>query len=670
MQYSDEQSESLPSSQRIEVVGVHRYDAEDYAEPDADEAPVEEEFVMEQEDDEEEQNPAQTVPVVTAYHPPHDTPVDNHEASFPQVGEEEPYTHEEFHYDPFQPAEANDSDAPPAAYITLHEGAAVEVTYNSQIEASSSNVQDVAAPQQEGALAPYHPAVEAPASSGYGQPQHGGGRRRSASSAMTLDRLLQLHGGSASEQPSNAGAGPDEVRSVVYGIIDQHNRTVPAWESKVKVAEVYRDKPTRTGGRRAPLRSTDKAFLERAEKGITDHLNQLYDTRAFLSHQEAIYEDTAPVFQARSTADRRASEANETWIAECQRMSAQLLGFISQAEALMRRVDHLLTGSQDGVDVYLPKRNGPAQERGRASSRRGSRSGSVYGPAPSAPRSHSRRGSVQRADGQLTLANGVGEGSSRRASASVQRSGGALITPGHSQAEVGPHSTNGGPSEVGVENTGSSPSSIQRGGRRQMVIPGVRGASRRSASRNGKSRSEQRDISPARVVHPDTVVSGTGEAGSPYDRRSPYGRFSPARRQSLGQPGNPQQARIEGSHQPPQRMITYAGSNDGNQSTNRDNNQQLQPYGGPNGCRTELITYSSPRGSAEPCTPEPALNDTQRSQLLLTIEYFEKNAASLRKADLKTARDCFVELYGQQRGLRQYCNWIDDLALQALRQNR
>ena len=84
----------------------------------------------------------------------------------------------------------------------------------------------------------------------------------------------------------------------------------------------------------------------------------------------------------------------------------------------------------------------------------------------------------------------------------------------------------------------------------------------------------------------------------------------------------------------------------------------------------QLRTYSSPRGSARgaaPTSATPSVHPLRRRQLLEVIEHYEKHSATLQRGDLHRARECFYELYGEQQGLHQYCLWIDDIVLNALR---
>lgn len=684
MEYSENQRESLPS-QSIEACGERKNGVEDSV------AATMEYNCMTGKAD--EGRAPLSEPAFGVYQLPVDTPVDNYEESFPNLGGERPYSEEAggegSHYDLYQSTDvsaaagesrSHGETAPPITLSRLNgderEGAR---PLNSDSYPGSNprgSVQETGSQGDKALGSVSRGRVSADPNSQNKGAMAPRGRRRSSSVSTLNQQLALLHAGSSSEpctqSCTSAGGGavatPDEVRGFMRTLTEQHLRTIAVWEKRVSVAEVYRGKPTRTGGLPAQLRPADKGFLERSERGIADHLKQLYDARELLAHQETIYEDTRPVFEAHSTADRLAAEANEAWITECQHMSAQALGYISQSEALMRRVNRMLSEDDEGVDIYLPRRFSSAQRRGSSPCRLESHSGSVYGPSPSRPRSRSRRASVRRADGQFTLAVGFGDNShsdcgSRRDSTSTHPDG-ALIIPNQSPAEE----ANGG-----AEAADNASHPIQRGRHQPIVTPGLDSPSQRSPHRRScvRGNSRGRESSPLHPpqLHPDTALRGDREPGSPYDRRSPYGRLSPARGRLSPAPSNPPQQRVEGSQNETQKMITDGGSNTPNSRNSGDQNG-LQEYRDPNGYQAELINYRSPRGPAEPYSPEPTLSEAQRRQLLLSIAYYEENAASLRKADLKTARGCFVELYGPQRGLRQYCNWVDDLALQALRQNR
>ncbi|EPY22443.1 hypothetical protein AGDE_13340 [Angomonas deanei] len=103
------------------------------------------------------------------------------------------------------------------------------------------------------------------------------------------------------------------------------------------------------------------------------------------------------------------------------------------------------------------------------------------------------------------------------------------------------------------------------------------------------------------------------------------------------------------------------------QSLSRRRSSQAPPE--PADYTPQLVTYRSHRG-ASPVSAEPEVDPARRLQLLETIQFYTKNAEDLDKGHLKAARECFLELFGQQRGLRQYSNWIDDLALQAIRSKK
>lgn len=491
---------------------------------------------------------------------------------------------------------------------------------------------------------------------------------------------------SASPDRPDAAAAPvattqEDVKRYVYTVMTDHATTIGTWEQRVAVAEVYRDRPLRTGGLPAALRVQDRGFLERVTGSLRAHRARLDDARSLL-------------LQTRRDVPRTKSGGHgdlNAWDEYCSCYEQTLTDLTSETKQTQKRVERLLKGDQREGPRTPRTRAGStppsdsarvsrARSQGSHASRRSSPQATPRGPrhgaAPesrdtceaSAPANH--RYSAETADASSSAANhtntqngnGAADGMTRRSSAPLPGSGAVqrgshVIRPGHAsesamRASPAPES----------QPSWTRASSVQTPPRHSI-------GSVHSAT---SARSQQH----ARALHPDTVVRQSVPAGSPNDMQSPYGRLrSPKRASSpLRDPTHailvvPPPAGVEAEDEA--EVPPATGHSSRTSRTSRAVSSSRQEGDVP----PQLRTYSSPRGTAggaaaaspSSTSATPSVHPLRRRQLLEVIEHYEKHSATLQRGDLHRARECFYELYGEQQGLRQYCLWIDDIALSALR---
>ncbi|KAG5496555.1 hypothetical protein JIQ42_03384 [Leishmania sp. Namibia] len=458
------------------------------------------------------------------------------------------------------------------------------------------------------------------------------------------------------ERPDGAAAPAAsmqaDVKRYVNAVVQQHTMALTAWEKRVFIAEAYRDKPLRTGGRPAPVRSQDLGFLERIEQSLDSYLQELEDAKLLLLQR---------CEEVLRTMSGRQSDVVE-WQDYCSRFY-HILSDLAVRENLMRfRLNKVLSAGRE--DFKWPTRTRTASSR--ASSPRGTRScsrGSASARASLRPASRGasklttprQQTPTALAEGSqpsmLTVPNGVLSPYARHpAPATVVRRGNGAIRPGH----------NGGASPVQT-----SPVSVDRV--RRLRPSGDHNSGRRNKSPTSQSSgrafshaSQRQRLLPLHTAHASPRPSRPGNI---YDTKTPYERLSPQRLTVSSGP-------LRGLHCPMAALRALDGEDaeSCNASPARDS-PAPSPTGPPASASPQLCANSSPPGSAAAKTVTsavPALDSFRHRQLLETIDHFEKNASTLQRDDLQRARACFYELYGEQTGLHEYCQWIDNVAIKAL----
>ncbi|KPI90434.1 hypothetical protein ABL78_0510 [Leptomonas seymouri] len=510
------------------------------------------------------------------------------------------------------------------------------------------------------------------------------GRRRSASVAV-LNRDASNSSDpvnttvSASPDRPDMAAAPvattqEDVKRYVHTVMANHDATLGRWEQRVTVAEVYRDKPLRTGGRPALLRAQDRCFLERVSWGLQAQLLQLADARSLLLQTRK----EVPLTKAGRHGDLNA------WDEYCSCYEQTLMDLRSEAEQLCKRVHWLLKGDQpEGTRVHqirsgsLPQsgcvRPSRARSQGSVASRRSSPRTTPRGqtPAPveggrasahtsngartadastSSHRHHSNGVAAATAGGHHSPYVHLGRGAVKR--------GSQVIRPGHktqSAVRASPAPDNQRSSTVASSTHNSLRSSV---GRAQSLTTW---------------RSQQQ----TRALHPDTVVRQSVPTCSPNDLQSPYGHIiSPKRSSSaLRDPAHavlvvpPPADVVAEISEEVDVSATAHSSRASHVSRGSYASHAVSPKSAVNDTPPQLRTYASPRGLTRSATPSSAtspLRSLDRNKLLETIQRYERDSTALQRSDLHHARECFYALYGEQQGLNQYCLWIDNIALSAL----
>ncbi|GET90696.1 hypothetical protein, conserved [Leishmania tarentolae] len=466
----------------------------------------------------------------------------------------------------------------------------------------------------------------------------------------------------------------EDMKHYVHAIMEQHMRLLSAWYKRLSVAEVYRDKPLRTGGRPAPVRPQDLGFLERVEQNLDSYLQQLEAAKSLLAHS---YEAVPPI-KSGQQGDTKA------WQDYCSRAYYTLSDLTVEENLIRFRVNRVLhVEHQDFKGSMCSRTASPSvsSTRGvRSYSREGASVRASSRPASGAsskavtPRQQSREVNERRrgcsvqsvrslrseaaagagapCPSMSTVTNGSPSSHARHlVSGGVVQRGNGAIRPGHSSV-LGPDQA----SAVSVD---------QRRQPRQYGRPSTHHEAKSNTSLSSApalvlARQQRRLL----ALHPDTVSSKPQRTGNMYDNQTPYGRLSPQRRNvsldsvlSLNRsvPQLPEfgvDNTASHSAAPSRRSLARSAAH--------------QPASG----SPQLRTYSSPRGAAgaQVVTPSaPTLQSLRHRLLLERIEHYEKNAATLQPGDLKLARECFYQLYGEQKGLHQYCQWIDDIAIKILR---
>lgn len=478
---------------------------------------------------------------------------------------------------------------------------------------------------------------------------------------------------SASLDRPNTAAAPvattqEDVKRFVHTVMTDHAATLGTWEQRVTVAEVYRDKPLRTGGIPASLRAQDRGFLERVSGSLHAHRQQLDDARSLLLQTR----HEVPPTRHGGRGDVNA------WDEYCSCYEQTLVDLAAEARQMHQRVEQLLKGEQhDGSRIRRSRASAaPQSDSARASrarslgsssmSRRNSPQATPRKPRPTA--SASARGSEPR---DAPTADASPQPAERNpqvpvlGSHAVQR-GSYAIRPGH-----------------------SSDSAARPSPAPESQPSWTRASSLQNPLRNSigsvHSLTSSRSQRLARALHPDTVVRQDVPTASPNDLQSPYSRLrSPKRAASplrdpthavlvVPAPADVAAAAAEEEEEAAEAPATARSSRASRASrgSRAASSSALRPAAAD--LPPQLRTYSSPRGSSSRTPPTaaasttPAVHPLRRRQLLEVIEHLEKHSATLQRGDLHRARECFYELYGEQHGLRQYCLWIDDIALSALR---
>ncbi|CBZ36117.1 hypothetical protein, conserved [Leishmania donovani] len=480
------------------------------------------------------------------------------------------------------------------------------------------------------------------------------------------------------EPPEEAGtlatSTQEDVKRYVHAVMEHHTAMLAAWDKRVYVAEVYRDKPLRTGGRPAPVRPQDRGFLERVEQNLDSYLRQLEFAKSLLAQSH----EAVPPTKSGQKSDVKA------WQGYCSRLYFTLSDLTVEENLIRLRMSRVLRVGHQGFKESMSSRTASpwgSRARGmrsysrestsaRASSRPASRGSSKPATPRQKPRaaSVSRRGRSAQSAGSTHSAaaagaevscpstpigtNGSPSSHSRHAApSSVVRRGNGVIRPGHSSAPSPAQA-----SAVSVD---------------QPRHPGRYGG--HSAYHTAKSHtalSSAPALTLARqrrlliALHPDTVLPQPSCTGNTYDSQTPYGRLSPQRRTV-----SPAFAH---SFDRSVALLPELNDDDAESHSAAPSCRSLERSSAhrPAGAPPQLRTYSSPRGTnvARAATSSAlALHPLRHRQLLEKIERYEKNAAALQPSDLQLARACFYELYGEPMGLHQYCQWIDDVAIKILR---
>ncbi|KPA83100.1 hypothetical protein ABB37_02806 [Leptomonas pyrrhocoris] len=513
------------------------------------------------------------------------------------------------------------------------------------------------------------------------------GRRHSATVAV-LNRDASNPSGpvnttvSASPDRPDTAAAPvattqEDVKRYVYTVMADHAATLTTWEQRVTVAEIYRDKPLRTGGRPAPLRAQDHGFLERAAGSLKTHLQKLADARSLLLQTR---KEVPPT----KTGGRGDLDA---WNEYCGCYEQTLTDLTTEAKQLRKRVDRLLKGEQpEGMRTYRTRAGSTpqtdsakasrARSQGSIASRRGSPPATPRGQRSASARGHGAPASPnqppQSADASPSSNHKNNSDSAAAAATANDRSPYVPLIGGGAVQRGSPAIRPGHDSESAMR-ASPAPESQRSWTRASSTLNPLRG-SVGSAPSLTSSRNQQQ----ARALHPDTVVRQSVPTGSLNDLQSPYARLlSPKRTSSpLRDPTHtvlvvPALSGVaEEMHEEADTPVTPRSSR-----ASRAPHGSRTPRAGPSvnsvsEVPPQLRTYSSPRGSAKAATPTSntsPLHPARRRQLLEMIEQHEKNPAALQRSDLHRVRECFYELYGEQEGLHRYCLWIDDIALSALR---
>ncbi|KAK7194210.1 hypothetical protein NESM_000335100 [Novymonas esmeraldas] len=508
-------------------------------------------------------------------------------------------------------------------------------------------------------------------------------RRRSAaiavlsrSAAAGSPRPVNTTVSASPEHPETAAAPAPttqaDVKRYVATVMDQYTAMLEAWEPRVSVAEVYRDKPVRTGGHPAPARSRDRGVLERIQCSLESFLLQVEDAKSLLTQTC----DDVPL-----TKSGRRGNVN-SWREYCSRHQGALSDAEIAARLMQERVDKVLSaGRKDIMWMMYTRTASPriTSERGArsgsrdsASARTSSRPALRGASQPGTPRQHNtaatdevRRGRSVRsarsarsgtaaAEASPPSVSPVGDGSaSPYARHAVQRGTGA-IRPGHTGL-VSPAHAGVVPVDQPRRPWSGGPHSARR-----TVDVSTAPSSAATPPRRRPPHQSHRLL----ALHPDTVLQPpTMSTCNTYDSQTPYGRLSPQRRSAS--PGT--------RHSPTRSTIALSmpRGETAESSSGAPSHGALLPSSARQAVVVppQLRTYSSPRGTtaAAAIPTAPTLHPLRHRQLLEVIEHYEKNAATLQRGDLQRARSCFHELYGETAGLHQYCQWIDDVAIKALR---
>lgn len=484
---------------------------------------------------------------------------------------------------------------------------------------------------------------------------------------------------SASPEPPEEAWTPvastqEDVKRYVHAVMEQHTTMLAAWDKRVSVAEVYRDKPVRSGGRPAPVRPQDRGFLERVEQRLDSYLRQLEFAKSLLAQSH----EAVPPTKSGQKGDVKA------WQGYCTRLYYTLSDLTVEENLIRLRMTRVLGVGHQGFKVSMCSRTASpcgSSARGmcscsrespsaRASSRPASRGSSK----PATPRQQLRRASTSRR-GRSAQSSG-----STHSAAAAGAEAACPNTPTGTNGSPSPHARHAVPDSVvrrgnGVIRPGHSsvPNPAQASDVSVDQLRHTRRYGGHSAHQTAKSRrtpSSASALALARqqrqllALHPDTVSPQPSCTGNTYDSQTPYGRLSPQRRTvspASAHSLNRTMALLPVLTDDDAELHSGAPSC---RSLERSSAHQLA------GAPPQLRTYSSPRGTdgAKAVTPGAlAAHPLRHRQLLERIEGYEKNVTALQPSDLQLARACFYELYGEQMGLHQYCQWIDDVAIKILR---
>ncbi|KAG5472314.1 hypothetical protein LSCM1_03713 [Leishmania martiniquensis] len=477
-------------------------------------------------------------------------------------------------------------------------------------------------------------------------------RRQTSKSKSSANRAVSASPEHPDEAVLPTASMQEEVKRYMSAVVQQHTMTLAAWEKRVFIAEAYSSKPLRTGGRPAPARSQDVDFLERIERSLDSYLHQLEDAKSLLLQR------CEEVLRAMPCQQRDVEE----WQEYCSRLYHTLSDFAVRENLMRFRVRKVLSA---GLESLTWPHAHTRTASSRASSARGARSCSRGSASPrTSLRPASRGASMPTTPRQrkpaavaevsqpsvLTASNGALSPYARHpVPASLVRRSNGVIRPGHSG--------NASPVQASATSVDLLRCPRPRGGHSS-------GRAARSPRSPSSARALSQAAQPQRLLpsHSDRASPRPSCPGNTYDSKMPYARLSPHR---LTAPFSP----LRGLHLPMAALRTPDVEEAASCSASPSHGSSaLSPTGQPAAAPPQLGS-NSPRGTTAGKTASsmvPASHSFRHRQLLETIDYYEKNASALQRDDLQSARACFYELYGEQTGLREYCQWIDNVAMKAL----
>lgn len=499
-------------------------------------------------------------------------------------------------------------------------------------------------------------------------------RSAASNSQFPFKTALSVFPEPSEEAGTPAISTQEDVKRYVHAVMEQHTAMLAAWDKRISVAEVYRDKPLQTGGRPAPVRPQDRGFLERVEQNLDSYLRQLEFAKALLAQSH----EAVPPTKSRQKSDVTA------WQGYCSRLYYTLSDLAVEENLIRLRMSRVLRVGHQGFKGSMPSRTASpwgssargmrSYSRESASARESSRPASRGSSKPATPRQKPRAASASR---RGRPAQSVG---STHSAAAAGAEASCPSTPTGTNVSPSPHSWHAVPSSVvrrgnGIIRPGhsSAPSPAQASAVSVDQPRHPRRYGGHSAHHTAKLHTAPSSVSALalahqrlllRALHPDTVSPQPSCTGNTYDSQTPYGRLSPQRRTvspAFAHSFNRSVALLPELNNDDAELHSAAPS-----CRSLERSSVHQRAGAP----PQLRTYSSPRGTdvAKAVTPSTlALHPLRHRQLLERIERYEKNAAALQPSDLQLARACFYELYGEPTGLHQYCQWIDDVAIKILR---